>query len=287
MALPAGEAWVRDSGAAPGQRATLLLLHGWAVTADLNFFPAYRRLADEYRVVAFDQRGHGRGLRPPNGVVHLRDSADDAVAVLDVLGIDRCVPLGYSMGGAVAQLLWKQHRDRVEGLVLCATARHFQGGPLSDVWYRSQGWLAPVADRLDGPAKALLAARVDRRVSDGEHAEWMRAELLGTQPAAALSAMASVGRFRSTSWIGDVDVPTAVVVHQGDRTVPTRRQRGLAAAIPGAARFDIAGGHDAIITNHLAYVPVLAEACDSVAGRLEPAGGDPSPTPGSPEAGPV
>ncbi len=258
-----GTTFVRDSGGPP-DAPVLLLLHGWAVTADLNWFPAYRRLAEHHRVVALDHRGHGRGIRPTDGIVTLPECADDAVAVLDALGIERAVAVGYSMGGAVAQLVWHRHPERVSGLVLASTARHFQGGPISDLWYRSYTPLAHLSHRADGPARRLVAARVDRRVRGDERAEWMRSELQRVSPAGLLSSMRSVGRFRSNRWIGDVDMPAAVIVTTRDRTVPARNQRRLAAAIPGATRIDVEGPHDSIVTRTDTYVPALVEACRAV-----------------------
>lgn len=259
-----GTTFVRDSGGPTPDAPALLLLHGWAVTADLNWFPAYPALAERFRVVTLDHRGHGRGIRPANGIVRLPDCADDATAVLDALGIERALVAGYSMGGAIAQLVWKRHRDRVDGLVLCSTARHFQGGPISDLWYRSYTPLAHLTHAVPGPGEALVRWRVDRRVAADERREWMRAELGAASPAGLLSAMRSVGRFRSNRWIGEVDVPASVVVTTKDRTVPSRRQRGLAAAIPGATVHEVEGPHDSIITKAEAYRPALLAALDDV-----------------------
>lgn len=260
-----GTTFVRDSGG-PAGAPVVLLLHGWGVTADLNWFTAYPALAERYRVVALDHRGHGRGVRPANGIVRLPDCADDAVAVLDALAIERATVVGYSMGGAVAQLVWHRHPERVDGLVLGSTARHFQGGPITDLWYRSYTPLAHAAHRVSGPADAVVRWRVDRRVKDAERAAWMRSELERVSPAGLLSSMRSIGRFRSNHWIGDVDVPTAVLVTTKDRTVPTRNQRRLAAAIPGAATSDIDGPHDSIITRADAYIPVLLDALEHTTG---------------------
>jgi len=263
--LPGGTTFVRDTGGPPGA-PVLLLLHGWAVTADLNWFRAYEPLARHHRVVALDHRGHGRGIRPPGGVVRLSDCADDAAAVLDALGIRRATVVGYSMGGAVAQLLWRRHPGKVAGLVLASTARHFQGGPITDLWYRSYTPLARMARAADRPARAVVRRRVDRRVADDERAEWMRAELLRADPAGLLTSMRSLGRFRSNPWIGEVDVPTAVVITTKDRTVPARNQRRLAAAIPGARCAEVVGPHDSVVSQADTYGPVLVEACRAVTG---------------------
>ncbi len=105
-------------------RRRCVLLHGWTATADLNWFTCYTALAEQYRVVALDHRGHGRGIRSRK-FFRLDDCADDAVAVCDVLGIERFIPVGYSMGGPIAQLIWQRHRQRMAGLVLCATSAYF------------------------------------------------------------------------------------------------------------------------------------------------------------------
>lgn len=267
-----GTTFVRDSGGPDGAPA-LVLLHGWAVTADLNWSTAYARLAHGHRVIALDHRGHGRGIRPPGGQVRLSDCADDVAAVLDVLGVERAVVAGYSLGGAVAQLAWRRHPERVAGLVLCSTARHFQGGPVTDLWYRSYTPLARLAQVARGPAGALVRRRVDRRVAGDPRADWMREELLRVDPAGLLSAMRSLGRFRSNGWIGEVDVPAAVVVTARDRTVPARAQRRLADALPDAATFEVDGPHDAIVTRPGRYLPVLDAAVTTATGS-----GPPDPT---------
>lgn len=266
-----GTTFVRDTGGSPG-RPVVVLLHGWGVTADLNWFAAYPALGRRYRVLAIDHRGHGRGIRPAAGKVRLSDCADDVAALLDVLGIENAVVVGYSMGGAVAQLLWRRHPARVSGLVLCSTARHFQGGPLSSLWYRSYTPLAALANAAPRPAASLVRSRVDRRVAGDDRAGWMRSELVRADPAGLLTSMRSVGRIRSNAWIGEVDVPTAVIVTTKDRTVPPRNQRRLGAAIPGARIYEVVGPHDAIVTRAADYLPVLLDATAAVSRPADPPG---------------
>jgi 3-oxoadipate enol-lactonase len=262
--LGRGTSFGRDSGAPFPGAPTVLLLHGWAVTADLNFFAMYEALAERYRVITIDHRGHGRGIRPANGIVTLPACTDDAMAMLDARGVDRAVVVGYSMGGAIAQLAWYRHRDRVDALVLASTARHFQGGPLSDLWYRSYTPLAHLAHAATGPADAMVRWRIDRRVGGDPRADWMRAELARVSPAGLLSAMRSVGRFSSTRWIGDLDLPASVVITTRDRTIPARGQRRLAAALPHATSHDVDGPHDSIVTRADEYRPALLAALDDV-----------------------
>lgn len=254
---------VRDSGG-DLDRPAVVLLHGWGVTADLNWFPAYPELAKRYRLISFDHRGHGTGLRPENGIVRLSDCADDVARVLDALSVEAATVAGYSMGGAVAQLAWRRNPDRVRGLVLASTARHFQGGPISDLWYRSYTPLAHAAHRFDGIADTIVKRKVDKRARREDRAEWVRSEMEQVSPAGLLSSMRSLGRFRSSSWIGDVDegVPVSVVITTKDRTVLPRYQRRLANAIPHARHFEAEGPHDAIVAKPQEYLPTLLAAVD-------------------------
>ena len=65
----------------------------------------------------------GFGLNPQDDLNDLRIS-DKAIPLLE--HVKRFIPVGYSMGGPVAQLVWRRHRQRVQGLVLCATAPFFR-----------------------------------------------------------------------------------------------------------------------------------------------------------------
>jgi len=121
--LGRGATWAYDI-AGPSGAPTLLLLHGLAATARLNWSTSFAALARGFRVVALDHRGHGRGIRRI-GAFKLEDCADDAAALADRLGVERVIPVGYSMGGAVAQLFWRRHPNRTAGLVLCATGARF------------------------------------------------------------------------------------------------------------------------------------------------------------------
>src|ERR1700676_5782568 len=101
-----GEMFVRDTHPqGGGERGTLLLLHGWLAASDTNWWQLYEPLrVAGWRVLAVDARGHGRGLRAA-GAFRLADCADDCAALLRVLSPGPVVVVGYSMGGAIAQIL--------------------------------------------------------------------------------------------------------------------------------------------------------------------------------------
>lgn len=261
-----GRTFVRELPGPPGA-PTLLLLHGWTASADLNWYGCYEALGARYRVVALDHRGHGQGIRSRKPF-RITDCADDAAALLDVLGIGSAIAVGYSMGGPVAQLLWRRHRRLVEGLVLCATSRTFASLTRERARFVALGAAALGARALPRSVTAGAMARVfDARSTTGPAEGWFAEELKRNDWTAVLEAGRSLGRFDSRSWIGEVDVPTAVVTVMGDSMVVPRRQLALAHAIPGATVHPVQGEHTVCATHPRRFVPVLLDACASVAER--------------------
>jgi 3-oxoadipate enol-lactonase len=111
---------VLDSG--PSDGPTYVLLHSLACTGLMTWYPALDAVRNFGRVVLLDQRCHGQGISPPR--LLLEDCADDVAALADALDISSFVPVGYSMGSLIAQLVWKRHRERVDGRVPPASSRH-------------------------------------------------------------------------------------------------------------------------------------------------------------------
>jgi pimeloyl-ACP methyl ester carboxylesterase len=102
--LPSGRFHYLSWGAEQTELPGMVLLHGMTSSV-LNWVCVGPALADRYRVYALDMRGHGESIKPPRGTYSLRQSADDAIAFLEVLGLQRPALLGHSWGGATAMVL--------------------------------------------------------------------------------------------------------------------------------------------------------------------------------------
>jgi pimeloyl-ACP methyl ester carboxylesterase len=189
------------------------------------------------------------------------------VTVTAELGIGSFVAVGYSMGGMIAQLVWRRHGPAVSGLVLCATARNVLGSPaekLAALTLPSAAaaiWWNPL---LQPVSAEILGLTLLGPVGDPATAAWARAQLRRTPLGTALSAVQAVSEFTSHSWISQVDVPAAVVITTQDRIVPVSRQRKLAAAIPGASVHELGADHAVCITAPQMFAQVLVQACWSV-----------------------
>ena len=104
-------------------------------------------LTERYRVLRYDSRGHGRS-DAPDGPYTIEMLADDAIGLLDVLGIERVHFCGLSKGGMVGQVLGARHGRRLVSLALCSTACHMPQRELWDERIRlvTEGGMAAIAD---------------------------------------------------------------------------------------------------------------------------------------------
>jgi pimeloyl-ACP methyl ester carboxylesterase len=252
--------------AGPREAETLVLIHGVTFTAELNWWGVFAALGRHFRVVAADLRGHGDGIRAGSRF-RLEDCADDVAALAGVLGIGRFAVVGYSMGGMIAQLVYRRHAALVSGLVLCSTACDTRGLPGEQLAVLATPAMAAALQW--NPVLHLVGAEVFGTVlldgvDDPATGRWARAQLSRTTLATAMSAVRAVSEFRSGGWISQVAVPTAVVITNRDRVVPPRHQLKLARAVPGASVHELDAGHGACISTPDLFARTLLNACWSV-----------------------
>lgn len=247
----------------PADAPTVLLLHGWIATGGLNWFQTFDALGEHFRVVAPDLRGHGRGVRSRR-VFRLADCADDCAATLLELGTGPAIAVGYSMGGPVAQLLWKRHRDLVSGLVLCATSGGFIPSRRARLPYQSAMLAAVGAARVATLSRSIPAVPAwgmrSKRLPP-----WIADEMRRHDWRTMVEAGHSISTYHAGRWLDEIDVPTAVVCTTRDHAVRPELQLALADTIRGATIHPIDDGH--LACAQPGFAPVLTAACRSVAHR--------------------
>jgi 3-oxoadipate enol-lactonase len=241
------------------------LLHGWTATADLNFFTCYEALSEHFRVVAIDHRGHGRGIRSTQPF-KLSDCADDVAALADQLDIKTFIPVGYSMGGLVAQLLWKRHESRVRGLVLAATTGHFVESREERIGFLGLKGLGALARFTPRAAQDWISEQTFIQKKTAMWEPWAVQQAASHDWRLVLEAGGALGLYDARQWLPRIDVPTSVIITTRDQTVPTTRQQQLASLISTARTFHVDGGHDSVIAQASDFVPTLIEACLHVHG---------------------
>ena len=98
-----------------GSGTPIVLMHGYTGTLDRHFLAngVFANLAKDYRVVAFDLRGHGKSDKPHDPAAYGEEMAQDVVRLLGHLKIDRAHVIGYSLGAVIAARLATLHPDRL------------------------------------------------------------------------------------------------------------------------------------------------------------------------------
>lgn len=269
-----GTTFVREVPGPPGA-PTLVLLHGWMASGGINWYRVFEPARERFRVLAPDLRGHARGLRSSRRF-RLSDCADDVAALLEQLGVRSAIFAGYSMGGPVAQLIWKRHRGLVDGLVLCATSHSFVPGIRERMIFSSLMAAAAGTTRIGGLMTALPASLVKQWVPVSTRGRpdslqrWAAAEMRRHDWRMVLEAGHAIGQYDARRWIGTVDVPTAVLVTTRDRALVPTQQAKLAFSIPHASIHRIEDGHVACASP--GFAGALLAACEDVCTAAVPAG---------------
>ena len=252
----------------PEGAPTLILLHGWTATADLNWFMCYEALGQHFRAIALDHRGHGRGIRSSQ-TFRLSDCADDAAMLADQLGISTFIPVGYSMGGTIAQLMWKRHEHRVRGLVLAATAGHFVTTRQERLAFTALAGVGALARIAPPSMRQTISDRLylSRKTMTWE--PWAAQQVADHEWRQILEAGGALGRYDSRGWLSSIDVPTSVIMTTNDRVVSPYRQEVIASLIPDAFVQTIDADHDAVYAHADRFVPLLVKACLNVHERAQ------------------
>jgi len=250
----------------PAGAPTVLLLHGWTATADLNWFRLYEPLAEHYHVIAPDHHGHGSGHRSRD-IFRLETAADDAVVLCRLLGIEEALVVGYSMGGSIAQHVWRRHRSFTRGLVLAATAAEYAE---TDREHRRLQTL-----RAIGIASRYIPSVISDRIADrvyldkkrGQWEPWAIREVSRHDWATVAQAGGTLGTFKARRWLADIDVPTSIIVTTEDTVVPPRRQQVLVDLIPNVQVHTVAADHDACFAKVDEFTPALLASLRHAASR--------------------
>ncbi len=266
-----GTTFVRTIKGPPGA-PTVLLLHGLAATAALNWHQAFEPLGEHFRVIAPDIRGHGRGIRASRRFT-LADCAADVAETLHALDSDPVIAVGYSMGGPVAQLLWRDHPDLVSGMVLCATGAEFVPGNRERYAIIALTQVLAGTTRL-GAIATWLPASLMRRVlnvpggaNSTPMAVWARKEMSKHSPRMLLEAGQALATYSSKDWLHGVDVPTSVLVTTRDAAVLPMAQFRMATTIPNSHVNLIDDGHVACVQPE--FGNKITDACLDVQRRVE------------------
>jgi 3-oxoadipate enol-lactonase len=221
-------------------------------------------LEQRFEVAMYDQRGLGQTTKPDVPYT-MADYADDAAALLDELGWDRCHVVGVSFGGMVAQHVALRHADRVDRLVLACTSPGGAGGSSFDLlqlddiapaerWRRWLPLLDTRADATTDPPKLPpgLAPIAEALSSYGARSD---------DPVVAMGARRQLeARADHDVWddLARITAPTLVIAGRYDGQAPPENSVRMAERIPDSRLVLCDGGHVFFLQDPTAW-PTIVE----------------------------
>jgi pimeloyl-ACP methyl ester carboxylesterase len=229
-----------------GER-TIVATGGWAGSWELWQQPFELLTADGWRCIAYDHRGSGESSVDPE-LITVDAMADDAVGVLDALGVETCILAGESMGGVVAQHAAVRHPHRFTGLVLVDSPRPGSGTSEGRAKFAA-------ATRRDYPA--VVGPFVDGCLPEpnSEHVRrWARNILLRSEPeqAARLTEMWDDAPLIDP---GEITMRTLLVHGADDAIVSVNESRALVELLPDA---------ELVVLDGTGHVPTMTRPHDVV-----------------------
>ncbi|MEN0073250.1 MAG: alpha/beta fold hydrolase [Paracraurococcus sp.] len=215
----------------PADAPPVLLLHSLGTTLHM-WDPQAAALAKRFRVIRMDMRGHGL-TEAPAGPYSMAMLAQDALALLDSLGIDAAHVGGVSIGGRIALQMAATAPHRVLSLLACDTALEF--GP-------PETWQQRIDAVTAGGMRAVADAVMERWVCDRSLASsrGLRRMLLGTDPLGYAGCAAALRDCRAEEVRGRIRCPATVILGERDASTPLAAAQAIHAAIPGSHLVTIA-----------------------------------------------
>jgi 3-oxoadipate enol-lactonase len=223
--------------------------------------PQVPALAERFRVVSYDTRGHGASPAPA-GPYTIDDLADDVLEVLDELGVRRFSFAGLSLGGMTGIRLAARDPERVERLALLCTSAKTDPQP----------YLERAATVREGGTAPLAATIVTRWLTPAyavEHPELVaRLEemIAGCDDEGYAACAEVVARLDGREDLGRITAPTLVISAADDLALPPEHQQAIADGIAGAELLTVGpGAHLANLERTLEITGALLAHFDGVA----------------------
>ena len=216
----------------------LMLCNSLGTTLDM-WEPQMATLLTQFQVLRYDARGHGQSAVPA-GPYRIEQLGQDALALMDHLGLKRVHFCGLSMGGMTGMWLGTHHPQRIRRLVLCNTAAKL-GTP--ELWNSRLAVLA--REGMAGLTDAVLGRWFTSRFqARAPHViERVRAMLLGTTAQGYEANVIAIREMDQLQDIGKIDVPTLVIAGRHDGSTPPELGRDIAQRIAGARYLELDAAH--------------------------------------------
>jgi 3-oxoadipate enol-lactonase len=216
-----------------------------------------REFQGAFRVLRYDQRGHG-ATEAPGGRYTFELLMDDVLALMDALAIDKAHFAGLSMGGATALGLAEQHPERLDKVIVCDSS--CQSTPAT-----AQQWEERIATAQKQGMEALVEPTVARWFppevikANPPHLDKIRQMIRSTPVTGFIGCAAALANHNYAAAVATVKRPVLFLAGEKDGVTPAA-MRKLGEALPGSRYVELAGaGHISNLDQPAAFNRAVAE----------------------------
>lgn len=214
---------------------TFLLYHGYARNM-LFWAPWVPLLAVDYRVLWFDARGCGETTKPPAGTrMSFGQLADDAVGLMDKLGIERVHWVGESSGGIVGMTAALEHPHRLSTLTLCDTPFK-RSSNIAATYTLGEASRAAAFDKygVGGWCRQTLSYRLDTTKASTALREWYIEQMDRTPKHVAVAMDAAVAEGDLWPRLPEIRVPTLILAGEKSPIAQEAEMKAMQQRMPAA-----------------------------------------------------
>lgn len=230
MQIQANNVWINYEQSGTGDTVVML---SHSLGSNLYMWdPQMAALEAEYQVLRYDTRGHG-GSGVDTGAFSLDDLADDAVALMDALNIDKVHWLGLSMGGMIGQSLGLRHRDRLLSLTLCDTMAVLPAGAAGL-------WQERINTAREKGMEALVQATMERWFTpayleqEPPGVKLVRQYFLATPVEGYAGSCSAIMKLNYLERLNTIETPTLIIVGAEDMGTPVAASEAMHERIAGS-----------------------------------------------------
>lgn len=237
-----------------GKEGAPVLMFSNSLGTNLHMWDAQaKHFSKNFRVVRYDQRGHGQSGAPA-GAYSVERFGKDVLAILNALDIARANYCGLSMGGMTGMWLGRFAPERFDRMIFANTAPKSQ---TPDSWNTRIGIISTKGMEAIGDGVMNIWFTREFREKNADVIAKMRATLVATNPTGYIGCCSAIRDMDQRWAIADIKLPSLIIAGRGDNATPLKDSEFMMERIAGSELVALDAGHISNIEQESAFTAAL------------------------------
>jgi 3-oxoadipate enol-lactonase len=239
-----------------GKAGAPVLMFSNSLGTDLHMWDEQaRHFAKDYRVVRYDQRGHGKSGAPA-GAYSIERLGRDVLAILNALDLPSVNYCGLSMGGMTGMWLARFAPERFDKMIFANTAPKSQN---PDSWNTRIGVINSKGMDAIGDGVMNIWFTKEFREKNSDTIARMRATLVANKPAGYIGCCSAIRDMDQRWAISDIALPSLIIAGRSDNATPLKDSEFMKSRIAGSELVALDAGHISNVEQKAAFNAALEQ----------------------------